>query len=64
MNVSARPSEKSVPRLPLARLGGMDPGQLPKTVATMGISSRPGGFMALMSSHPPIEDRIRALQQG
>ncbi|MBC7940849.1 MAG: protease HtpX [Chitinophagaceae bacterium] len=46
----------------LARLGGLDPGQLPQSVATMGINSRPGGFMALMSSHPPIEDRIRALQ--
>ncbi|MDZ7590000.1 MAG: protease HtpX [Rubrivivax sp.] len=48
----------------LARLGGLDPGELPKTVSNMGISSRPSGLMALMSSHPPIEDRIRALQQG
>jgi heat shock protein HtpX len=48
----------------LARLGGMDPGQLPQTVQNMGISSRPSGLMALMSSHPPIEDRIRALQQA
>jgi heat shock protein HtpX len=48
----------------LARLGGLDPGQLPQSVAAMGISSRPSGFLALMSSHPPIEDRIRALQQG
>ncbi|HNU11529.1 MAG TPA: protease HtpX [Rubrivivax sp.] len=47
----------------LARLGGMDPGELPKSVATMGISARPTGMMALMASHPPIEDRIRALQQ-
>jgi heat shock protein HtpX len=46
----------------LARLGGLDPGQLPQTVQAMGISGRPSGFMALMSSHPPIEDRIRALQ--
>ncbi len=48
----------------LARLGGLDPGSLPKAVAAMGISGRPSGFMALMSSHPPIEDRIRALQQA
>jgi heat shock protein HtpX len=47
----------------LARLGGLDPGQLPKTVANMGISSKPSGLMALFSSHPPIEDRIAALQQ-
>jgi heat shock protein HtpX len=47
----------------LARLGGMDPGELPKQVQTMGISSRPSGFAALFSSHPPIEQRIQALQQ-
>ena len=48
----------------LARLGGLDPGQLPQSVQAMGISGRPSGFMALMSSHPPLEDRIRALQQA
>ena len=47
----------------LARLGGLNPGELPKTVAAMGISSKPSGLMALFSSHPPIEDRIAALQQ-
>jgi heat shock protein HtpX len=47
----------------LARLGNLDPGEMPKTVQNMGISSRPSGILALFSSHPPIEDRIRALQQ-
>jgi len=48
----------------LARLGGLEPGALPQAVQTMGIAGKPGGLMALMSSHPPIEDRIRALQQS
>jgi heat shock protein HtpX len=47
----------------LARLGGLDPGEMPKTLQAMGISSRPSGMMALFSSHPPMEERIAALQK-
>ncbi len=47
----------------LARLGGLDPGEMPKTLQAMGISARPSGLMALFSSHPPMEERIARLQQ-
>jgi heat shock protein HtpX len=43
----------------LARLGGMVPGELPKSVQSFGIA---GGVGQLFSSHPPIEERIAALQ--
>jgi heat shock protein HtpX len=46
----------------LARLGGLDPGEMPKAMAAMGISARPSGVMALFSSHPPMEQRIAALK--
>lgn len=45
----------------LRRLGGMEAGELPQNVATAGIAGRPG-WMALLSSHPSIEDRIAALR--
>jgi heat shock protein HtpX len=48
----------------LARLGGLDSGALPQSVATMGIAGRPSGLLALMSSHPPIEERIQALRDA
>ena len=47
----------------LKRLGGVEPGVLPKTMAGFGITDR-AGIMALFSTHPPMEDRIRALQTG
>ncbi len=46
----------------LQRLGGLEPGELPQAVKAMGISSKPSGLLSLFSSHPPIEERIAALQ--
>jgi heat shock protein HtpX len=45
----------------LQRLQSMQPGELPKPMAAFGVS---GGIGGLFSSHPPLEDRIRALQTG
>jgi heat shock protein HtpX len=47
----------------LRNLGGLDPGELPRNVAAMGISSRAGGFLALFASHPPMADRVAALHK-
>ena len=45
----------------LARLGGVHPAELPKSMAAMGIA---GGIGKLFSTHPPIEERIAALQNA
>jgi heat shock protein HtpX len=47
----------------LKRLGGVEPGALPQTMAGFGITDK-AGFMSLFSTHPPIEERIAALQSG
>ena len=46
----------------LARLGGLQPGTLPQSMQASGISGAPGGWGALFSTHPPMEQRIAALQ--
>jgi heat shock protein HtpX len=46
----------------LARLGGLEPGALPPAIQTAGITNKPSGIMALFSTHPPVEERIAALQ--
>ena len=43
----------------LARLNSMQAGELPTSVAAMGIT---GGLGKLFASHPPLEERIAALQ--
>ena len=45
----------------LHRLGGVEAGELPKNMAASGITDK-GGIMALFASHPPIEQRVAALQ--
>jgi heat shock protein HtpX len=45
----------------LARLGGLHTAELPKSMAAMGIA---GGIGQLFSTHPPIEERIAALQNS
>jgi heat shock protein HtpX len=47
----------------LARLGRVDPQPLPEAVRAFGITARPG-WMALFSTHPPIEQRIAVLQSA
>jgi len=46
----------------LMRLGALQPGALPQSIAASGVNGAPG-WGALFASHPPIEERIAALQQ-
>lgn len=46
----------------LKRLGQVEPEALPEQMAAFGINDK-GGIMALFSSHPPIQDRIQALEE-
>jgi heat shock protein HtpX len=45
----------------LARLGGAEPPHMPEAVRAFGINDRPS-WLALFSTHPPIEQRIAALK--
>jgi heat shock protein HtpX len=46
----------------LMRLGSMQPGALPQSLASAGVNGAPG-WASLFASHPPIETRIAALQR-
>ncbi len=46
----------------LRRLGGIEPGALPQSMSGFGITDK-GGIMSLFATHPPIEERIAALQR-
>jgi len=46
----------------LARLGGLEPGELPRQISAFGINGGTGGLGMLFASHPPIEQRIAALR--
>jgi heat shock protein HtpX len=46
----------------LARLGGVPKGELPQSFEAHGIRESGSKFLGLFSSHPPIEERIAALQ--
>src|SRR5688572_20906525 len=54
---NARPMQQA-----LARLGGLPPGELPQTVKALGITGVPSSLTKLFATHPPVEERIAALQ--
>ena len=46
----------------LRRLGGLEPGHLPQSFQAHGIAEGHNKFLALFASHPPIQERIAALE--
>jgi len=46
----------------LRRLGGLHTESLPQNMAASGIAGGGSSWGALFASHPPIEERIAALQ--
>jgi heat shock protein HtpX len=46
----------------LARLGGVPAGEMPQAFEAHGIQQSKSRFLGLFASHPPIEERIAALQ--
>jgi heat shock protein HtpX len=57
--------ESMIRALQSLQRASQQPAQLPEAMQAFGISGgRIGGFGRLFMSHPPIEERIAALQQG
>jgi heat shock protein HtpX len=48
----------------LRRLGGLEPGHLPQALQAFGIAEGGNKFLALFASHPPIAERIAALESA
>ena len=46
----------------LRRLGGLEPGHLPQSIQAHGIAEGHNKFLSLFASHPPIAERIAALE--
>jgi heat shock protein HtpX len=46
----------------LRRLGGLQPGALPQSFQSSGIAEGAQKFLGLFASHPPVEQRIAALE--
>ena len=46
----------------LRRLGGLEPGHLPQSIQAHGIAEGGNKFLQLFASHPPIPERIAALE--